>query len=462
MKEPKIVTDSKMKCPNCGENHWEDVDHLRMKPQGMALCLSCGFVSYPSKWKSLEEIKEHYRTSYRNPPSHANLFACERKNHFHHKFLVDTFEGWKKEGKDAPVICEVGAAFGFSLHFFRSIFPKADLNGTELTTSMRRNAAHEFGIRLTEEIDESKTYDFIMTYKVLEHQFEPLKELERYRKLLKPDGLLYISVPTWFKSLYNFGMSGFDLEYYFDPNHINVWTREMFESLLGRAGFEIVKSDQIIYSSTYLCKVGEPKTDTVKHDPTLIRAALANIKAAFLAFNDNDFKKAISIWADYPQAWASHAEMSRKLLAEKGWQGFNEEIIEPALKACPESSDILVMATDFAMRAGEFTTAIKFAEQALLAKPENPTSLNQLANIMREMALRAKDERERLHYFDQARQIARHWRNVSTQHFKEATDLILFLNSKLPFKGENDEAEVVKPKRPVFASLDAINAEATL
>lgn len=132
--------------------------------------------------------------------------------------------------------------------------------------------------------------------------------------------------------------------------------------------------------------------------------------------------------------------MSRKILGEKGWKAFSEEIIEPALKACPESADILVMATDFAMRAGEWQTATKFAEKALLWKPENPVSLSHLVNIMREIGIRAKDPKEKLHYFIQAREIATHWRNVSGQHFKEATDLILFFNAKIPFEGETQPA----------------------
>lgn len=447
MKEVNIMQDTNMNCPNCGENHWENVDQFRLKPQGMGVCTSCGFVSYPSKWKSPEDIKAHYRTSYRNPPTHANLFACERKNYFHQKFLNDTFQEWKESGRVAPAVCEVGAAFGSTLQWVRSEFPQADINGTELTTSMRRNAMHEFGIRLDEDIDESKTYDLIMTYKVLEHQVDPQLELKRYAKLLKPGGLLYISVPTWFKSLYNFGMSGFDLEYYFDPNHINVWTREMFENILARAGFEIIKADQVIYSSTYLCRVNPEmeKTPLVKHDPTLIKVGLGNIKSAFLAFQENDFKKAIEIWPDYPQAHVSHAEMSRKILGEKGWKAFKEEIINPALKACPESADILVMASDFAMRASEFMEATKYIEKALTWKPENPVCLNQLANTMRELALRAKTPHEKLHYFHQAREVARHWRHTSTQHFREATDLIYFFNSKLPFEGEDARPEAEVP-----------------
>lgn len=442
-----------MTCPNCASTAWENVDQHRIKASGMAVCTECGFVSYPEKWKTPEEIKAHYRTSYRNPPTHANLFACERKNFFHQKFLHDLFQDWKARGIESPRILEIGAAFGFTLHWVRTHFPKAELHGTELTPSFRRTAFHEFGIRLDEEIDESKKYDLILTYKVIEHQLDPHLELERYARLLSPEGRLYVSVPTWFNSLNNFGMGGFDLEYYYDPNHINVWSREIFENILTRAGFEITKGDQAMYSSTYLAKPNPEmrKTPVFKRAAHLVKSDLENIKKAFLLCHDNHFNEAIALWPNYPQAHVSRAEFNRKLLTEKGWDWFEETFIDPALEACPESSDPVIAATDFAMRADKWKDATAYAEMALAMRPENPTSLNHLANIMREMALRASAPQEKLHYFVQAREVARHLRAVSTQHFREATDLIFFFNSKIPFPGE--DAPKVQAPAPNFAPV---------
>lgn len=445
----KLVEKTNMRCPNCSENKWESVDQHRIKPAGMAICTECGFISYPTKWQSKESIKEHYRNSYRNPPSHQNVYSGERKNHFHLKFLNDLFKKWKAAGIESPRICEIGAAFGFTLQLIKQEFPKAEIYGTELTVSMRRNAYHEFGIKLSEDIDESLQYDLIMSYKVLEHQTDPDQELTRYAKLLKPEGLLYMSVPTWFNSLCNFGMAGFDLEYYYDPNHINVWTEEMFENIFTRAGYSIEKEDQIMYSSTYLLRyTGPADVPVLKLNVEEMKTKMAKIKKAYMAFTENNFLEAIMTWPDYPSAYASHAEMSRKLLAEKGWDYFHDTILRLAIDACPTSAEMVIMATDFAMRAQQWTAATKYAEQALLMKPENPVSLNQLVNIMREMALRAKTPKERTHYFLQAREVARHLRLVSTQHFKEATDLVFFFNSKLPFPGEREIVAVDQQAPP--------------
>lgn len=423
-----------MRCLVCDStDKWESVDQHRMKPAGMMICNNCGFVSYPSKWKSYEEIKEHYRASYRNPPNSQNVFAGQRKNHFHAKFLHDVVGVWLKE-KKKPVICEVGAAFGMALKWFQTVLPEAEIYGTELTTSFRRNAFHEFGINLTEEIDLSKKYDLIMSYKVAEHQLDVDQRLAEYRGALTDEGLLYISVPTWFNSMNNFGLGGFDLEYYYDPNHVNVWTEKLFENVLLKAGFEIIKKDSMIYDSTYLCKKGHPAAlhPDIFEDAAEIKVRMAKIKAAFLACHESRYAEALAMWPEYPTAWQNFLEMNRKELAEKGWDYFEEHFIRNAIAACPNSADMVTVAADFALRSKQYARASEYCELALSMKPENPIVLLFLTNTMREMALHAKSEKERLHYFNQAREVAAHLKFTSLEHYRDAENLILLYNSHLP------------------------------
>ena len=93
-----------MNCVICGSNDWTNVDEYRFKPSGMSICNTCSFVSYPVKWKTEEEIKEHYRTDYRNPPTSGNLYSGQRKLHFHNVFLKPLFDEWKKEGRIEPEV----------------------------------------------------------------------------------------------------------------------------------------------------------------------------------------------------------------------------------------------------------------------------------------------------------------------------------------------------------------------
>lgn len=423
----------KMTCTNCGSNSWENVDAARMKPAGMHMCSDCGFVSYPGKWAKYEDIKKHYRNSYRQPPNSNNLFTGQRKIHFHNAFLQDVFKEWAEKSFTTPKVFEVGAAYGLVLNWLKNNFPDGEFSGTEWALTYKRNAKHEFGIDLVDDFDDTKKHDLIISYKVAEHQLDVDKELKKYSESLTENGYLYISVPTWLDSANNFGLSGFDLEYYYDPNHINVWTREHFENILERAGFEIIKKDYLIYDSTYLCKpnLKNRNKPLYKADPEAIKEKLARIKHAYSLFTQQRHQEAISVYPDYPAAWISLAEVSRQELFKNAQLA---EFIQRMIQACPTSVDVVVTATDLLMRADKFDDAIKYAEHALQCKPENPASLGQLMNIFRELALRARTncepEKEKK-YWSEARAVAAHLRSISTQHFKESTDAIYLFNAQI-------------------------------
>lgn len=434
----EILKNTKMVCPICGDNHWENVDQYRFKAQGMSICLSCGFISYPNRWKTEEEIKQHYRKDYRNPPTSGNLYSGQRKLHFHAAFLKDLFEEWQKNGKKAPEIYELGAAYGMALAWARDTYKGAIVGGTELTTSYRRNAFHEYGITLTEDFDDSKQYDLIMSYKVAEHQLDIDKMLSKYKSCLKSDGKIYISVPCWFGQMNNFGLGGFDLEYYYDPNHINVWTRKLFESLMKKVGLKILKEDHAMYDSTYLVEACEPQELTKDDFENIdeIKIKLDHIKQAYILFTENRFDECIERYPDFPTAHVSRIEMMRKQAFQYGWEWIKEHLIERMFKECSPCAEIWTCAADLAMRAKQWDEAIRFAEGALVIKPGNPVSLGQLINIMREIAISSDTDEKKLHYFDQARNIAKHLRAVSLQNAREAIDFIYLFNSQLPIPSE--------------------------
>ncbi len=411
-----------------------------MAPKGMSLCKSCGFCSYPSLWKSDEDIKKHYRTAYRLPPNASNFFTGQRKTHFHAHFLADTFKEWTAKGKATPKVFEVGAAYGLALAWMRQAYPGCEIAGSELTTSYRRNAWHEFGIKLEEDFDKTKKHDLIMSYKVAEHQLDVDLRLREYAESLTEDGYLYISVPTWFDTACNFGLPGFDLEYYYSPDHVNSWTRSIFENILQRAGFEIIKKDYVIYDSTYLCKRNDANRDLpiFKEDPVEIENKMIRLKKAFLAIQENGgYDEAIKQWPDYPQAWTHKIEAQRKAMFEKGWAYIKNEFIESMLKHCSHTVSVWNACADLAMRAKEWPDAIKYLECALKSNPENPSSLQMMMNCMREMALKALDDKEKIHYFRQARDVSRHGKMISKQHFKEFVDHEYLFNSQLPMPEES-------------------------
>lgn len=431
-----------MNCVICGCDNWENVDEFRIKPSGMSICKACGFLSYPSKWKTEEEIKAHYRKDYRQPPTAGNLFSGQRKLHFHNVFLNSVFKEWHDKQLEHPKVFEIGAAYGIALYNIKDQYPGAELFGSELTLSYRKNALEEFGLNLSEDFDFTNKYDLIISYKVAEHQLDIDQYLIKYKECLTENGYIYISVPTWFDSLINFGLGGFDLEYYYDTNHINVWTKKLFETLLKKCGLEIVKEDHIIYGSTYLCKrndslmkdyikLSEENTGSLYENSDDIKEKLKKVKRAFIFLQDGKYVEAINEWKDFPIAHVNRAEIFRKEAFSKGWDFIKTEIIDFGFKCCPTSAEIYSLAADFAMRANKYPEALKYLEDGLKSKPENPPMLMQLINIFREMALKSKNKEEKNHYFIQARNIARHLNKVSLQHMKESTDLIYLFNSHI-------------------------------
>lgn len=399
----------------------------------MSLCQNCGFCTYPDKLVDKVKLKEYYKKEYRPAPTIHNSFTGQRKNHFHFAFLKDHFEKWAKEGNTKPVICDVGTAFGMSLNMFQQIFPDADINGTELTETMKRVAYHEFGYKLTDEIDESKRYDLIMSYKVLEHMIDPMEELEKYGKLLNPDGVLYISVPTWFNVMGNFGLEGFNLKYYYDPNHINCWTIEMFESMLKRVGFEIIKQDHKIYGDTYLCKyTGQTSSEVYKDDVNVIKNKMEKIKLAYDLFVDHKFKEAIDAYPNYPSAWASYLEMNRKLIADKGFEYFKTEFLDTMYKATEGCAEALMSMIDFHMRAKKFEEALGYCNRLLAMKPNTPTALRDIINCYRELGARSKDQAAQIHYFKKAKEAAIMLFQTSSQNRDDAMSAIYLFSSLIP------------------------------
>jgi len=413
-----------MKCIIC-ETHdqWENVDAYRRIPKQMHLCRSCGFVSYPKRYEKKDELVSYYKTEYRKPPTVNNFYTGKRKLHYHSFFLKDLIDDWQKAGKTDPVVCDVGAAFGMFLNFWKVIrrpdsdapvFPQAKLYGSELTTSFKRVAYHEYGIKLSDEIDETIDYDLITSYKSGEHIFDFDAELKKYRQCLeKKQGYLYISVPTWFRIAHNFGVgNSFDIEYYYHPDHVNTWTEAQFRYLLGRCGFEIIKEDHYIYDSTYLCKLA-----TEKKDPQLIDGSLAFARAALQAIFkadrlalDGDFAAAVKTWPNFPAAWRGFYEHNRATLHKEGFAVIKETIIDRFQEIDAHNAEFDLISADLHMRYQRWDEAIVILKAAAARKPNCSRILTMLADCFRAQALAAAKTLDKDTFIaktDTARQISR-------------------------------------------------------
>lgn len=406
---------NEFKCPICDTvGKWENIDHVRLKKSDMHICNECGFVTYPTKYQSYEEIKEYYKKNYRPGPQAANLFTGERKLQYHAFFLTPLFEEWKKAGIEKPDIGEVGAAYGMVLNWIKTnFFPEANIHGTELTETFKRVAFHEYGIKLEDDFDDSRKYDLIISYHVLEHQIEPDKWLARYGACLKDSGLMYLSCPIWFREAANGAAGGFDIEYHWATDHINCWSDEHIDYLIQKAGLEIVMKDTEVYGNTYILKRSTKTVMKPKFDKNKYKEIAENIFKCWQLIQENKSDMAIEAYKNCPAAWINHYEMNRKQFHDD--KKSRKEFLDAALEACPNSSDIANYYADILTRYEEYDEAIKMFGLALKRKPNNPTFLMGISNCWRMKAKRTKDEAKKKEYLLKSLNILRFTMTISTE-----------------------------------------------
>jgi SAM-dependent methyltransferase len=436
-----------MHCPICEGSKFKNVDRYRTKPNGMEMCEGCGFVTYPNKHKNLDQVLEYYRNDYRGgAPQVNNVYSGQNKLHYHASFLEDLIKEWVNDGKTNPVISDVGAAYGMFLNWWstlndngKPLFPDADLNGVELTKTYRRVAYHEFGLNLQEQFDESKKYDLITSYKVLEHMFDPHVELERYKKALKPGGKLYLGIPVWFEKMHNFGVGGWDIEYYYHPDHVNVWGKPHIEHLIRKAGFKILKENHWTYDSVYMLEVGEETERQAIPLPTAdkIESLLDRIQKADDALQKKEYAHAVGLWPRFPVARRAVYEHARAELHKEGYDKIKEKVVDPWVKMenglC---SDALSFAGDIATRYDKFEDGCQAFEQLLKVVPQHQAGFQGLANLHRMQVKNAPSEEKKNEMIAKSLAYTQALRNCNVGAFAQATTWCYNDMANLPMPGE--------------------------
>ena len=335
------------KCPICKDSEWQSLDYLRDRefwykcdyllegePVGMKLCKNCGFVTYD--YRDMTKLQRHYDEE-RPMMSSQNIITCNRKNEYHKKFLDDTklFGNQAIPDKALDIqALDVGCAQGAYLDMLHTRYnvPKDNLHGTEWSQAFRDWGRFEYGInKITIDIDETKTYDFISYYHVLEHVQHPDKELDKIRNMLSDDGYLYISVPVWFENCEEAsGSNMVTFENYYHLNHIDVFSKQSIQNLLKTKGFKIIKEDDMLYGYTVLCQKCEPSDEIITEDWITIKKSLEVQKQA-ISLLQTDPLKAIELVPKFPDAYII-ASLQKETMKELKTQ---EELIYKGLKECP-------------------------------------------------------------------------------------------------------------------------------
>jgi 2-polyprenyl-3-methyl-5-hydroxy-6-metoxy-1,4-benzoquinol methylase len=145
-------------------------------------------------------------------------------------------------GQNRGYLLDVGCATGLFLNeMAQSGWQTA---GIEPVASAAQFAQGHFGLdvfhgSLHEAPFEPGSFDVITFWDVLEHTFSPADELRRATALLRPGGLLALSLPNWHsfdRWLFGRHWHGFD-----PPRHLYVFSRQTLAAMLAQAGFSILE-----------------------------------------------------------------------------------------------------------------------------------------------------------------------------------------------------------------------------
>ena len=216
----------------------------------MRRCRQCGLM-YLSPRPTPHSIALYYPqdyTSYR-PPISDERFALMRwirqRKLQKRRLLIEQYSQ-----RQSGAILDVGCATGLFLD--EMIRAGWQGYGIEPIESAAQFARSHFGIEVFQGMLADATYaansfDAITFWDVLEHTFSAKETLSQAAALLRPGGIVAISVPnwdSWERRWFGRHWQGFD-----PPRHLFVFTRATLTTLLEEAGFAVL--DWVCFMPSY-------------------------------------------------------------------------------------------------------------------------------------------------------------------------------------------------------------------
>ncbi len=235
-------------CYYCGGTSWADLvtaqDDLTGKPGSFRFvtCKACGLV-YQNPRIDIDEIKKYYDDEYIahrkktdwGPLTWFYEFAMDK----HDRQKNDIIRRYVNLTAESEVL-DVGCGAGTFLAKMRALYG-AKVTGVDFKDLSHRpgfaNIEFHCGLFYEQKIAENR-FNLITMWHFLEHDYDPLRTLNKARAALKPDGRLVIEVPrldsVTFR-LFHDRWPGLQA-----PQHTVLYTKEMLLKMVRKAGLEIV------------------------------------------------------------------------------------------------------------------------------------------------------------------------------------------------------------------------------
>ncbi len=199
----------------------------------------------------------------------------------------EALEGIKRHRSSGKLL-EIGCAGGSFLNYARRA--GYEVEGVDISEWAVATAREQFGLtvhhgRLIEAGLPETSFDIVFMGDLLEHEPEPVEFLTEIKRLLKPDGLVVIKVPTYVNSFYyrtarllpiswtlgrldNRLLTSLKLSKEFPslpPYHLYEYSPDTLSRMCKKAGLRVVSHRNSLLVPEYLADGNAPLSDRLAH-----------------------------------------------------------------------------------------------------------------------------------------------------------------------------------------------------
>jgi SAM-dependent methyltransferase len=208
-------------------------------PVDRVVCDYCGFI-FAYRYPNEAGLRVYYGRYYRD----AQLLKDVEPKDFDH-FYKGSEKNWSEKpflkGKTDPLIVEIGCGGGWFLkpyhdRGYRIMGFDYDVNLTKMGREIHGLDLHCGSV--DEAIEKGVEADYVYLSQVLEHIPDPLTFLIKLKKILKPDSIVKISVPSRNFLIFGGGATNYDPLSILSYPHFSLFDEFSFSVLARRAGFE--------------------------------------------------------------------------------------------------------------------------------------------------------------------------------------------------------------------------------
>ncbi|MEK7151732.1 MAG: class I SAM-dependent methyltransferase [Patescibacteria group bacterium] len=191
---------------------------------------------------SNEDLKKFYKINYRKTVSQKlgsgmsphEIFLAEIQFQNNRLTFLNKYFGKNKR------LLDVGCSAGMFLWHARKYVKEAvgiDYDSRSAKFAARKCRCKTYSTDIEQTTLEEKSFDIICAFQTLEHVSDPIDFIGRYKKYLKPGGVMAIEVPNLRDSLlYAYDVPFYE-KFYFHNAHLWYFTAASLEKLMTKSGF---------------------------------------------------------------------------------------------------------------------------------------------------------------------------------------------------------------------------------